>query len=77
MGVNETTVETQFYDITDKINLKPERYGKVFLCDQPGIGGLKITEAGYLANFGPGMFSLSFDNVKHDNFTVIYCKVFI
>ena len=54
-GVNETTTETAFYDITDKVTVKPERYGKVFLCDQPGIGGLEITEAGYLANFGPGM----------------------
>lgn len=53
-GVNETTTETAFYDITDKVTTKPERYGKVFLCDQPGIGGLEITEAGYLANFGPG-----------------------
>ena len=73
MGVNETTTETAFYDITDKVTNKPERYGKVFLCDQPGIGGLKITEAGYLANFGPGMFSLSFNYVKHD--TISCCKV--
>ena len=53
-GVNETTVVTAFYEITDQIANKPERYDKVFLCDQPGIGGLKITETGYLANFGPG-----------------------
>ena len=45
---------TAFYDITDKIKNKPPRYEKVFLCDQPGIGGLKIMEAGYLANYGPG-----------------------
>ena len=75
-GVNETTVETAFYEITDKVSNKPERYGKVFLCDQPGIGGLKTTEAGYLANFGPGMFNVSFDNVKHDKLCCL-CKVFV
>ena len=53
-GTNETTTETAFYDITSKIVQKPDRYGKVFLCDQPGIGGLKITEAKYLSKFGPG-----------------------
>ena len=53
-GVNETTKETAFFDITDKIQDKPQRYGKVFICDQPGIGGLEVTEAGYLNNFGPG-----------------------
>ena len=53
-GSNETTIETAFYEITDKVENKPERYGKVFICDQPGIGGLKITEAGYLNDFGPG-----------------------
>ena len=54
-GCNETTKETSFYDITQKIINKPERYAKVFLCDQPGIGGLQITEAGYLNKFGPGL----------------------
>jgi len=58
-GVNETTVVTAFYDISDQIKNKPERYDKVFLCDQPGIGGLKITETGYLANFGPGHFNFT------------------
>ena len=53
-GSNETTIETAFYEITDKIVSKPERYDNVFICDQPGIGGLKITEAGYLNDFGPG-----------------------
>lgn len=58
-GVNECTIETEFFDITNNISNKPDRYDKVFLCDQPGIGGLKITEAGYLANFGPGHFNFT------------------
>ena len=53
-GCNETTKQTAFYDITQKISNKPDRYDKVFICDQPGIGGLEITEAGYLNQFGPG-----------------------
>ena len=53
-GTHETTKETAFYDITSKIVQKPVRYGKVFICDQPGIGGLEITEASYLKQFGPG-----------------------
>ena len=36
----------------------PDRYNKVFLVDQPGIGGLEITEADYLARFGPGKFNI-------------------
>ena len=53
-GSVETTKETAYLDITSVIVNKPEKYGKVFLCDQPGIGGLEITEAGYLQDFGPG-----------------------
>ena len=53
-GTNETTKVTAFYDITSKIVQKPDRYDKVFICDQPGIGGLEITEASYLKEFGPG-----------------------
>ena len=53
-GSNETTIETAFYEITQKVENKPDRYENVFICDQPGIGGLKITEAGYLNDFGPG-----------------------
>ena len=53
-GTHETTKETAFYDITSKIKKIPNRYGKVFICDQPGIGGLEITEAKYLDKFGPG-----------------------
>jgi len=60
-GTNETTKETAFYDITKTIVQKPDRYNKVFICDQPGIGGLEITEAIYLQQFGPGKKS-SFTN---------------
>ena len=54
-GAVETTVKTQFFNITSKVTSKPRRYNEVFLVDQPGIGGLQITEAGYLAKYGPGM----------------------
>ena len=53
-GVNETTMKTEFFDVTEAVKNKPRRYNKVFLCDQPGIGGLKINEAKYLHKFGPG-----------------------
>ena len=53
-GTNETTKETAFFDITSKITQIPERYNKVFICDQPGIGGLEVTEMSYLQQFGPG-----------------------
>ena len=55
-GAQETTLETHFFDVTSKIDSMPERYKNVFFCDQPGIGGLKVTEADYLAKFGPGKF---------------------
>ena len=50
----ETTQKTTFYEITEKITNIPNRYSKVFICNQPGIGGLNFTEAGYLNKFGPG-----------------------
>ena len=53
-GTQETTLKTTFYDVTSKVDSLPDRYNKVFIVDQPGIGGLKITEANYLAKFGPG-----------------------
>ena len=52
----ECTLETQFFNITDRVTSKPRRYNDVFLVDQPGIGGLQITEAGYLIKYGPGLF---------------------
>ena len=53
-GVNETTITTEFFDVTAAIARKPTCYTKVFLCDQPGIGGLEINELEYLEKFGPG-----------------------
>ena len=53
-GTHETTRTTAFYDLTNQIVQKPSRYDKVFICDQPGIGGLEVTEASYLRRFGPG-----------------------
>ena len=53
-GTVETTKESTFYDVTSKVDSIPDRYNKVFIVDQPGIGGLEITEAGYLTRFGPG-----------------------
>ena len=55
-GTEETTLETTFYEVTSKVESIPDRYNKVFIVDQPGIGGLEITEADYLARFGPGKF---------------------
>ena len=58
-GVVETTKETTFFDITQKIKTFPAGYDQVFLVDQPGIGGSKVTEAEYLEKFGPGRFQKS------------------
>ena len=55
-GTHETTKTTAFYDITSKIEQIPNKYRTVFICDQPGIGGLEITEAKYLSQFGPGKY---------------------
>ena len=42
----ETTIETEFFDLTKGIDIFPidriyenKRYNEVFICDQPGIGG--------------------------------------
>ena len=53
-GTVETTKKTTFFDVTSKVDSIPDRYNKVFIVDQPGIGGLEITEADYLTRFGPG-----------------------
>ena len=53
-GTQETTLETTFFDITSKMDSLPDRYQRVFIADQPGIGGLQVTEADYLAKYGPG-----------------------
>ena len=60
IGTQETTFETTFFDVTSKVESIPQRYNKVFLCDQPGIAGLEVTEADYLARFGPGLLKSRF-----------------
>ena len=54
-GAFECTLESQFIDITRLVtNLNPP-YERVFIVDQPGIGGRTILEADYLRKFGPGL----------------------
>lgn len=59
-GIVETTLEPVFYEITTAVRVKPEGIKNIFLVDMPGIGGLIVNAAGYLKNFGPGHFHLSF-----------------
>ena len=57
--VVEATLKPSFYDITSGINHKPDNVKNVFLVDMPGMGGLKITRAGYFRKFGPGHFDMT------------------
>lgn len=59
-GEEETTLQTSFYDVTHLMKIKPRRYNRIFIVDQPGIGGLKITEACYYNRFGVGHFNYTF-----------------
>ena len=59
-GFNECTKTTESFRITDKVLNVPDRYNDVLIVDQPGLGGLEINEAGYLAKFGPGHFNFTF-----------------
>ena len=54
-GTEECTLETEFFSITEKLN-QLSNWKHVFLCDQPGIGGLKIKEREYIKQFGIGEF---------------------
>lgn len=47
VGVNETTSEPTFYNITRGIESLPAEIKSVFIVDMPGIGGQKINRAGY------------------------------
>jgi len=60
-GATETTVETDFYDITNVVkSLCPgQEIPKVFLCDQPGIGGIKISAQSYFETFTPGHYDFT------------------
>merc|ERR1711972_823632 len=53
--VVECTVESQFYDVTDKLKTNK----KVFLVDQPGIGGQKVSAQGYMQKFSPANYDLT------------------
>ena len=59
-GSEETTLLTEFFEITAAVTLSSTKYERVFLVDQPGIGGRKIREANYLQKFGPGCYRLIF-----------------
>jgi len=54
-GTKETTTVSQFIDLTPHIKNLPSRYKKVFLVDQPGIGGQEIGSENYLQEYGIGM----------------------
>jgi len=80
-GKTETTVVTQFYDVSGKIielvqQLKnsgsvvagscfdvlgklDSNMPKVFLCDQPGIGGVKISAQTFFKKFTPGHYDFT------------------
>lgn len=60
---DELKTASAFYDITNETRNKPGRYDKVFLCIQPGIGGPPFTEAGYLAEYGPGTLVVIYANL--------------
>ena len=54
-GAFECTLESQFIDITPLVINLNAPYERVFIVDQPGIGGKTILEADYLRKFGPGL----------------------
>ena len=47
-------------EITGQVRNLPRRYKKVFLVDQPGIGGNEIGSVNYLARFGIGSSTETF-----------------
>ena len=65
-GSEETTLSTEFFEITAAVSLSSTNYQRVFLVDQPGIGGRKIREANYLQKFGPGWF-ISIIHLRNKN----------
>ena len=60
----ETILKTTFYDVTSKIQSIPDRYNKVFIADQPGIGGLRVTETDYMTRYGPGSIQSKLQKVN-------------
>ena len=53
-GDTETTLTTDFYDISGEVKNMHQKCKRVFLVDQPGIGGQEVHEADYLERFSPG-----------------------
>ena len=53
-GTVETTIDAQFFDLTQHIDNLPKRYKKLFLVDQPGIGGQQVGSMDYLSTYGIG-----------------------
>ena len=53
-GDTETTLKTDFYDISGEVKNMHQKCKRVFLVDQPGIGGQEVHEADYLERFSPG-----------------------
>jgi len=58
----ETTLFTTFYEVSSafSVEMRQTILEHIFLVDQPGVGGLNINRAQYLARFGPGHFDLTF-----------------
>ena len=65
VGSTETTLEMEFFDVTEEIwkillargfagtmqafaEFDPQEIRKIFLVDQPGVGGLQINRASYM-----------------------------
>ena len=59
-GCVEQTEKSQFFDITSIVKNIPDGYDRVFLVDQPGLGGIKVDDKEYLRTFGPGHYDLTF-----------------
>ena len=53
-GTVETTMDSQFFDLTQHVDNLPKRYKNVFLVDQPGIGGQQVGSMDYLPTYGIG-----------------------
>ena len=64
VGTVETTLDSQFFDLTQHIDNLPKRYKKVFLVDQPGIGGQQVRSMDYLSTYGIGKMILKFLYLK-------------
>jgi GTPase Era involved in 16S rRNA processing len=70
--VVECTVKTQFHEVTEQFKKKMDNnqfawlqkekggnFPRIFLVDQPGIGGKQVSAQGYMAKFTPGHYDLT------------------